>query len=137
MSGVCKEHTGQANGFAFPVIGIGMRRGCASIGLDGSPDDFSPGEIMILRHVVSQAYVRIDQLLGPFAPDDVGEPLTPREIDVLRRIAYGMTTAEAAGDLGIGAETAREYLARAKRKTGTRRTPHTVMVAITNGLMVP
>lgn len=137
VSAVCKEHTGQGNGLAFPISYFGMRRGCGSVGLDRPPEEFSPTQIMTIRHVVTQAYIRVDQLLGPFAPDEIGEPLSPREIDVLQRIANGMTAAQAASDIGIAPQTALDYLERAKRKTGTRKTPHTVKVALTQGLMLP
>ena len=134
---MCKEHTGQHMGLAFPMIGMGRRRGCASVGLDMSPDEFSPTQVMMIRHVVERAYFRVDTLLGPFAPDDIGEPLSVRELDVLRRIAEGMTAAQAAKDMGVSRETAIDYLARAKRKTGTRRTAHTFKVALSTGMMLP
>lgn len=137
VSEVCKEHTGQHMGLAFPMIGMGHRRGCASVGLDMSPNEFSPTQVMMIRHVLERAYFRVDTLLGPFAPDEIGEPLSVRELDVLRRIADGMTAAQAATDMGISRETAVDYLARAKRKTGTRRTAHTVKVALSTGLMLP
>ena len=134
---VCREHTGQHLGLAFPMIGMGRRRGCASVGLDMSPNEFSPTQVMMIRHVVERAYFRVDTLLGPFAPDEIGEPLSVRELDVLRRIADGMTAAQAAKDMGVSRETAIDYLARAKRKTGTKRTAHTVKVALSTGLMLP
>jgi DNA-binding CsgD family transcriptional regulator len=138
IADMCKEHTGQKeHGLVIPMVGLGMTRGCASIGLDMSPDEFSPEQIMFIRHVMERGYARLDALLGPFSSGTAGENLTERELDVLRRIAAGMTVAQAAGDLRISQRTATEYLDRAKRKTGTSRTPHTVKVALTTGLMLP
>lgn len=135
ISAVCAEHTNQSHGLVFPMVGLGMRRGCASIGLDISPDHLSPEQIMMIGHVVSRGYTRLDALLGPFAPEELGESLSARELDVLRRIAEGMTVAQTASDLSISTRTANEYLDRAKRKTGTTKTPHTVKVALQLGLM--
>lgn len=134
---VCEEHTGQKDGFVFPMMRLGCRRGLGSVGLDVSPDHFSPTETMMIRVVVEKAYFRVDALLGPFSPDEVGEPLSVRELDLLRRIADGMTAAEAAAEMGVTKATAANYLERAKRKTGTRRTAHTVKVALTSGMMLP
>ncbi|MEM1148780.1 MAG: LuxR C-terminal-related transcriptional regulator [Pseudomonadota bacterium] len=134
----CKEHTGQRDhGLVIPMVGMNMIRGCASIGLDSSPDAFSSGQIMMIRHVMERAYARLDALLGPFTPDDLGDKLSERELDVLRRIAEGMTAAQAAKDMGIAKDTAIDYLNRAKRKTGTTKTAHTVKVALATGLMLP
>lgn len=136
IADMCREHTGQKDhGLVIPMVGLGMTRGCASIGLDMAPSEFSPTEIMLMRHVMERGYARLDALLGPFTTDEVGDTLTERELDVLRRIANGMTVAQTASDLRISCRTANEYLDRAKRKTGTTKTPHTVKVALQNGMM--
>ncbi len=43
-------------------------------------------------------------------------PLAPREVDVLRRVATGMTNSEVATALDLTTETVRSYLRSAMRK---------------------
>ena len=51
---------------------------------------------------------------------DTPQHLTPREVDVLRLVAVGMTNSEVAVSLGLTTETVRAYLRSAMRKLGVR-----------------
>lgn len=66
-----------------------------------------------------------------------GLPLTPRERDVLRRVALGDTDLEAGEALGIGVATVRTHLEAARRKLGARTRSHAVARALTGGLLEP
>ena len=57
------------------------------------------------------AYLSKDELLGA---------LTPRERDVVERIARGLEIKEIARELGINYQTAKMHIARAKRKLFAR-----------------
>jgi len=61
--------------------------------------------------------------------------LSGRERDMLRLMGEGLIVKEAAEHLGIGAQTATEYLSTARHKLGARNTTHAVMLARTHGLL--
>ena len=48
------------------------------------------------------------------------ESLTPRELDVVRAVARGLTNAELAAELSISLSTVKTHLAGAQRKLGVR-----------------
>lgn len=49
-----------------------------------------------------------------------GEPLTNRQLEVLRLVAAGEPTAAIAAELGVGQNTIKTHLTAVYRKTGTR-----------------
>lgn len=57
-------------------------------------------------------------------------PLTPRETDVIRRLATGMRTAEIADDLGLTIPTVRTYVQEILRKLDSRSRLQAVMRAV-------
>jgi DNA-binding NarL/FixJ family response regulator len=61
--------------------------------------------------------------------------LSPRERDVLRRIANGATNREIAEELGIGEETVKTLLSRSCAKLGVRRRAEAVSAAHKLGLL--
>jgi DNA-binding CsgD family transcriptional regulator len=64
-----------------------------------------------------------------------GEELSPREKQVLRRIALGDTVPEVADHLGIGYETARRHTKGARAKLGARTTAQAVAIAVSLDLV--
>jgi two-component system response regulator DesR len=62
-----------------------------------------------------------------------GNPLTPREGDVLRMVADGMSTAEIAAALFLTAGTIRNYLSNIERKMGARSRLEAVRNAVEAG----
>jgi DNA-binding CsgD family transcriptional regulator len=58
-----------------------------------------------------------------------GNPLSPRELDVLAMIAVGCGNAEAARRLGLLPETVKSYLRNAMRKLGTHGRMETIVTA--------
>ena len=63
------------------------------------------------------------------------EPLTPREEQVLRLAATGLTHREIAGRLGIRAKTVRNHLANLYDKLGIHARAQAVLHAIRLGLI--
>ncbi len=62
-----------------------------------------------------------------------GNPLTPREVDVLRMVADGMSTTEIAAALFLTAGTIRNYLSNIERKVGARSRLEAVRNAVEAG----
>jgi DNA-binding NarL/FixJ family response regulator len=56
----------------------------------------------------------------PDRPATPRESLTPRELDVVRAVARGLTNAELAAELSISLSTVKTHLAGAQRKLGVR-----------------
>jgi PAS domain S-box-containing protein len=67
--------------------------------------------------------------------DSPPAPLTPRELEVIRRVALGATSREIADDLFVTTETVRTHVRNAMAKTGTRTRAHLVAAAICRGLL--
>jgi len=63
--------------------------------------------------------------------------LTPRELEVITRVALGATSREIADDLFVTTETVRTHIRNAMAKTGTRTRAHLVAAAICRGLLPP
>ena len=64
-----------------------------------------------------------------------GEPLTPREVEVLTGMADGLTNAEIAARLVLGVETVRTHVAAVLRKLGARDRTQAVVTAYGSGLL--
>jgi PAS domain S-box-containing protein len=62
-------------------------------------------------------------------------PLTPRELEIIMRIALGATSREIADDLFVTPETVRTHVRNAMAKSGTRTRAQLVAAAICRGLL--
>lgn len=65
--------------------------------------------------------------------DDLPDPLTLREEEILRLIALGRTNAEIAEDLFIAMPTVKTHVGRILMKTGARDRVHAVLFALSTG----
>jgi DNA-binding NarL/FixJ family response regulator len=111
--------------------------------------DSRPAELAAAVRTVAAGDSLLDpaitkHLVGRFAarlrpPTPAGEEplagLTPRELEVLRLIAAGLSNAEIAGNLVIGAETVKTYVSRILTKLDLRDRVQAVVFAYRIGLV--
>ncbi|MFJ8663770.1 response regulator [Streptomyces sp. NPDC093795] len=71
---------------------------------------------------------------APVAPPWVGR-LTEREAEVLRLVATGLTNAEIAGRMGVGAATVKTHVAAVLAKSGARDRTQAVILAYESGFV--
>lgn len=71
---------------------------------------------------------------GETAPGSAATHLTPREMDVLKRLCQGLTNKEIANDLGLQEVTVKLHVKTLGRKIGARNRTHAVMIAREMGL---
>lgn len=73
----------------------------------------------------------------PTQPGDLSIGLTPRETEVLRRLAEGLTDEQIATSMYLSVKTVRSHLDRIRDKTGQRRRPDLLRFAIKEGIVDP
>ncbi|MBU2666037.1 response regulator transcription factor [Actinoplanes bogorensis] len=95
------------------------------------------GESLLAPAVTGRLIGRFAQRIRPATADGspAAEALTPRELEVLRLIATGMSNSEIAGTLVIGAETVKTYVSRILTKLNLRDRVHAVVYAYETGLV--
>lgn len=81
------------------------------------------------------AYALFAQLRSVEQPAPGGMTLTPREREVIRLSAEGLTSVEIAERLGMSARTANQHIDNVADKLGTRNRAHTVAEAIRHNLL--
>ncbi|HZE40161.1 MAG TPA: response regulator transcription factor [Stackebrandtia sp.] len=119
-----------------------LRAGASGFLLKDAP----PGQLLHGIRTVASGAALLDpevtrQLVGRYAarirPADGTEPdnpLTPRELEVLRLIAEGLSNSEIAAALVISQETVKTYVSRILTKLGLRDRVQAVVYAYRNGL---
>lgn len=78
------------------------------------------------------AATRHDGVRRPWPPDT--EPLTPRELDVLRLLGGGATNRQIADTLALSEGTVKNYISRVLAKTGLRDRTQAVLFAVRHGI---
>ena len=79
----------------------------------------------------------LDALEAPRRPRPRTAALTPRERDVLERLAEGRATEEVAELLHVSPHTVRSRIKSMLRKLGARNREHAVAIALTEGAIDP
>jgi DNA-binding CsgD family transcriptional regulator len=124
---LCVKH-GMRDGFTCPIGGRWMVSFWSPQTLVGV---LSPATRAALYAAASCAAVRLEQLLGPRADIVAEQPhLTPRELAVLRRASLGQRIPEIARALGLGPETVRTHMKKAREKLASPTTAHAVAEAM-------
>ncbi|MGH2710326.1 MAG: response regulator [Actinomycetota bacterium] len=86
----------------------------------------------VIHPSLTQAFIEEVQLVDkPGGP----APLSPREVEILQKIAYGATTKEVADQLGISFHTVKTHLERIFEKLGANDRAQAVAIAIRQGLV--
>jgi DNA-binding NarL/FixJ family response regulator len=79
----------------------------------------------------------IDSFADPRRPLSTADTLTPREVEVFRLLARGLTNAEIAERLVLGAATVKTHVARVMAKLDVRDRARAVVYAYEHGLVSP
>ncbi|MFI5915914.1 response regulator [Dactylosporangium sp. NPDC051541] len=96
------------------------------------------GEALLAPAVTRQLIGRFGTRVRPAEPGAVaGQVLAPRELEVLRLIATGLSNAEIAATLVISGETVKTYVSRILTKLDLRDRVQAVVYAYRNGLADP
>jgi DNA-binding NarL/FixJ family response regulator len=93
----------------------------------------SRGETVLAPPVAARL---VSRLRTP-APDQVVNPLTPREVEVLRAVARGLSNAEIGRELFIGEATVKTHLLRAFAKLEVDDRTRAVTTAMELGILPP
>ena len=94
----------------------------------------------VTRRLISEfARLQPQAVTGPAAAGRPGAltALTPRETEVLRLVAEGLSNTEIAGRLVVTEETVKTHVSRILAKLGLRDRTQAVVVAYESGLIVP
>jgi DNA-binding NarL/FixJ family response regulator len=94
----------------------------------------------VTRRLISEfARLQPQAVAGPAAAGRPGAltALTPRETEVLRLVAEGLSNTEIAGRLVVTEETVKTHVSRILSKLGLRDRTQAVVVAYESGLVVP
>jgi DNA-binding NarL/FixJ family response regulator len=94
------------------------------------------GEALLAPTVTRRLIGRFAQRRPHPATDRLDE-LTPRETEVLRLVAEGLSNAEIAARLVLGEETVKTHVSRVLRKLDLRDRAQAVVAAYESGLVVP
>jgi len=86
-------------------------------------------------YVTATLAERLAEFLGGGAGLAPHEVLAPRELQVLRLVAKGLTYKEVASELGLSEKTVATYRARITEKTGISRNAELVRYALKHGLV--
>ncbi|MFG3044752.1 response regulator [Streptomyces sp. NPDC048241] len=94
------------------------------------------GDSLLFPASVRQLAARYGPDRGPAEPL-AGARLTEREAEVLRLMARGLTNAEIAGRLVVGAETVKSHVSAVLAKLGARDRTQAVIAAYESGFVAP
>ena len=96
-------------------------------------DDIGPEDMIDALRRVGRGEGVVDANLALDAINAPDCPLTERELDVLRLVAQGGSSAEIACELYLSSRTVRNHMSRIIGKTGGRNRVHAIRVAVDAG----
>lgn len=112
----------------------GLLRRALEANVNGMVDKYSsPGRLAETIRAVSSGKRSMDSHLAVAALYGAANPLTQREVDVLRLAADGASSAEIAQRLSLSGGTVRNYLSRITGKVGARSRIDAIRIASTSG----
>jgi DNA-binding NarL/FixJ family response regulator len=88
----------------------------------------------VTRRLISE-FTRLQR--PPSAPSQLLGTLTPRETEVIKLIAEGLSNPEIAARLVVTEETVKTHVSRVLNKLGLRDRTQAVVVAYESGLVIP
>jgi DNA-binding NarL/FixJ family response regulator len=89
------------------------------------------GDVMVTGHVAAGVLAPLRAASARARVEELeGEPLTPREIEVVARIAQGLPNEEIARELVVSASTVKNHVARIVTKLGARNRTHAAVLAV-------
>jgi DNA-binding NarL/FixJ family response regulator len=98
----------------------------------------SAGEALLAPTVTRRLISEFARLRRPAGVRPVAlETLTPRETEVLRRLAEGLSNPEIAARLAVTEETVKTHVSRLLTKLGLRDRTQAVVTAYETGLVIP
>ena len=126
-----------------PDVVLALRAGAAGYVLKRHPDDLAPairrvadGEVWLDPAIAGQVLAALASLPVPGSPSVLVAGLTAREREVLTLLAEGLSNAELAARLFVGAGTVKTHISRILFKTGCRDRAQATALAFTSGLVV-
>jgi two-component system, NarL family, response regulator len=75
------------------------------------------------------------EIASAIAEHSVDDPLTQREVEVLRRVAAGNANKEVAAQLSIGEETVKAHMSSILSKLAAKDRTHAVMIGVKRGII--
>ncbi|WP_406637682.1 response regulator [Amycolatopsis sp. WGS_07] len=119
-----------------------LRAGAAGFLLKDAPPEqllhgirtVASGAALLDPEVTRQLVGRYATRIRPAAADPGGLPLAPRELEVLRLVADGLSNSEIAATLVLSQETVKTYVSRMLAKLGVRDRVQAVVYAYRHGL---
>jgi DNA-binding CsgD family transcriptional regulator len=106
---------------------VGTAGFCGAATLDAQQE-------LALQLVAYSAFAHM-RALRAATPEERAVNLTPREREVMRLSAVGLTSAEIAGELGMSPRTVNQHVDNVADKLGTRNRAHTVAEIVRRGLL--
>lgn len=110
------------SGYLLKDVGVADLVNAARLAMQGKA---------VIHPTLTQAFIEEVRLVDR-KPE---APLSPREIEILQRVAYGATTKEVADQLGISFHTVKTHLERIFEKLGANDRAQAVAIAIRQGLV--
>jgi DNA-binding CsgD family transcriptional regulator len=93
--------------------------------------------VVVLSAHLEPAGVELIKTVEPDTSGTIVTRLTPRECEIVRRVALGQSTKQIADDIYLSRHTVRTHVRNAMIKTGAHTSAQLVSIALTHGLIAP